>query len=278
MKPIFTLEDGTQVLEATGDASAFEYGGGVLYRTGKSCWWDFWDSPDKNYFIYRADASRDVLGRYDVDLEELSLASAGEIGTKDLLKLSAHANPRARLRALMLIRDSYGASMLDPDGPTEMTKFELAKRWGFLFGIAKETIAEISLEDYIIRENNERWESGRVDGYFLGRFKRYDHALAAVADNMKEVGLFTNLFHEHSVGDIELVQWDPEEHIGRRPRLRGKMPASQWKVAMRRYAAGRRIRKKKPRTITSIRRSEALRVSQKLRIEKARKIREFLQG
>lgn len=278
MKPIFTLEDGTQVLETTGDAEAFDYGGGVLYRAGKSCYWDFWDTPDKNYFVYRADASRHILDRYDVELDELHLASAGEISKKDLERLSSHANPRARLQILMLIKDSYGATTLDEEGPIEMTKFELACKWGFLFGVEKETIEEISKEDYLIREFSSLWECGRVDGHFLGRFKKYEHALAAVAEDMKKVGLYTNLFHEFSVGNIELVQWEPPSFVGRGCSVRGKMPTAQWKVAMRRYTTRKRIKKKKPRTITSIRRSEALRVSQKRRIEKARRIRDYLQG
>lgn len=276
MKPIFTFEDGTQVLETTGDAEALDYGGGVLYRAGKSCYWDFWDSPDKNYFVYRANASRHILDRYDVDIDEIYLASAGEISKKDLIKLSSHANPRARLQILMLIRESYGASTIDEDGPTEMTKFELACRWGFLFGVEKESIEEISQEDYLVREKSSMWECGRVDGHFLGRFKKYEHALAAVAEDMKKVGLYTNLFHEFSIGNVELVQWDPPSFIGRGGVIRGKMPTAQWKIAMRRYITRKKIKKKRPKTITSIRRNEALRVSQKLRIEKAKRIRDYL--
>lgn len=279
MKPIFTLEDGTQVLETTGDEDALQYGGGVLYRTpGNAVVWDFWDAPEKNFFVYRADVSRNVLERHNVDIQELCLGGAGEVNEKDLLRLSKSSDPRARLQLLDLIRDCYGASELDPSGPIELTKYDLAERWGFLFGVEKESVEEISLEDYMIREYQNRWECGRVDGEFLGRFRRYEYALAAVADDMKKLDLVTNLFHEHEPGKIELVQWNWEDHVGRRPILRGKMPTVQWKLAMRRYATGRRPGPRRKRLASRIRRNEAMRVNQRNRIEHARRIRDYLGG
>jgi hypothetical protein len=278
MKPIFTLEDGTEVLETTGDADAIRYGGGVLYRSpGDAVVWDFWDAPEKNFFVYKADASRHVLDHYEVDVEELVLCAAGEVTEKEILKLSASADPRRRLQVLALIRSGCGASELDPDGPVEMTKFDLVSRWGFLFGMEKDEIEEISQEDYMIREYGQRWECGRVDGLCLGRYTRYDDAIAAVANDMEKVGLITNLFHEHSPGEIELVQWIPEEHIGRGSVIRGKIPAAQWKLAMRRYKTAHKPRRRQ-RLATSIRRSESMRVGQRNRIERARKIREYLAG
>lgn len=277
MRPVFTLTDGTEVLETTGDAEAIRYGGGVLYRSpGHDVVWDFWDAPEKNFFIYSAAVPVGVLEHYDgVDIQELVLVAAGEVTEKEILVLSKSADPRARLQVVSLIRNAYGASHLDPEGPDEVTKFELASQWGFLFGVEKESVEEFSQEDYLIREHDNRWECGRIDGHFLGRFRQYKDALGAVADNMKKVGLFTNLFHEHEPGKIELIEWEPAEHIGRCPIIRGKMPSAQWKVAMRQYVTKRKPQRRK-RLATSIRRSEAMRVVQRKRIEKARSIRDYL--
>ena len=277
MKPIFTLEDGTQVLETTGDADALQYGGGVLFRApGDVVAWDFWDAPEKNFFVYSADAGRNILDRYDVDLQELCLASAGEINERELKKLANSMNPRARLQVLALIKDSYGASHLDPSGPIELTKYDLACKWGTLFGVQKENIEAVSLDDYIVRENNNNWECGRIDGKFLGRFSRYEYALAAVAEDMKNIGLNANLFHEYFPGQLELVQWDWQNHIGRLPIIRGKMPMAQWKIAMRRYNIGNRPLSKRKLLATRIRKNEAMRIEQKNRIERARRIRDYL--
>ena len=279
MKPIFTLEDGTQVLETTGDADAIQHGGGVLYRSpGDAVAWDFWDAPEKNFLVYRADASRNVLERHEaVDLQELVLCGAGEVTEKEILRLSKSADPRARLQVLALIRGGYGASELDLEGPAEMTKFSLVSRWGFLFGMERDEVHEVSQEDYMVRGYGDRWECGRIDGHCLGRYVRYEDALAAVADNMKKVELFTNLFHEHSPGKIEFVQWEPEDHIGSGTIVRGKIRTAQWKIAMRQYKPGRNTRRRK-RLATSIRRGESMRVKQRNRVERARKIRDHLAG
>lgn len=276
MKPIFTLTDGTEVLETTGDADAIRYGGGVLYRMpGHEVVWDFWNPPEKNFFIYSAKVPVSVLDFYEIDLRELVLAAAGEVTEKEIVKLSRSSDPRARLQVVDLIRIACGASHLDPDGPDEVTKFELVNQWGFLFGVEKETIDEVSQEDYVIRERENRWECGRIDGHCVGRFRQYEDALAAVAEDMNSVGFFTNVFHEHEPGKIELIEWDPQEHIGRRPIIRGKIPSAQWKVAMRQYAPRRRSPRRK-RLTKSIRRNEAMRVRQQKRIEKARDIRAYL--
>jgi len=279
MKPILTLEDGTQVLETTGDADALQYGGGVLYRSpGDGVAWDFWEAPEKNFLVYSADASKDILERHEVvDLHELVLYGAGEVTEKEILRLSKSEDPRARLQVLALIYGGYGASELDPRGPVEMTKFNLVMKWGFLFGMEKEGVEEVSQEDYMIRECGKRWECGRIDGHCLGRYVRYEDALAAVADNMKKVGLFTNLFHEHSPGKLELVQWNAEDHIGGGTIIRGKIRTAQWKIAMRQYKPGRNMRRRK-RLATSIRRAESTRVKQRNRIERAKKIRDYLAG
>ncbi len=277
MKPIFTLEDGTQVLETTGDADAIQYGGGVLYRSpGDVVAWDFWEAPEKNFLVYTADASGDVLGRHGgVDLQELVLCGAGEVTKKEILRLSKSEDPRERLQLLALIRGGFGASEIDPEGPAEVTKFHLVTRWGFLFGMERGEVHEVSEEDYMVREYGDRWECGRIDGHCLGRYVRYEDALSAVADNMKKVDLFTNLFHEHSPGKIEFVQWEPEDHIGGGTIVRGKIRTAQWKVAMRQYKPGRNTRRRK-RLATSIRRGESMRVKQRNRVEQARKIRDVL--
>jgi hypothetical protein len=277
MKPVFTLDDGTQVLETTGDSDALDYGGGVLYRApGNLVFWDFWDAPEKNYFVYRADVSAGVLDRYEVDLQEICLASAGELTEKDIVKLSEDEDPRARLQLVSLIRDAYGATHIDPSGPMEATKFDIAEQWGFLFGVEKDNVEEISPEDYIVKESDIRWESGRVDGKFLGRYSRYEEAISAVADDMDKIGLFTNLFHEHSPGKIELVQWDPSDYIGGAPVVRGKMPTVQWKIAMRKYNSGPRRSSRRKKSISKIRRSESMKVAQRGRIERAKRIRSYL--
>lgn len=279
MKPIFTLEDGTEVLETTGDAEALQYGGGVLYRApGNVVVWDFWEAPEKNFFVYTADATKGVLEHYNVNLDELFLASGGEINKKELMKLSVSPDPRARLQVLILIKESYGASHLDPLGPLELTKFDLACKWGALFGVQKESVEQIALNDYMIIEKNDYWECGRIDGTFLGRFKRYEYALASIADDMKITENNANLFHEHSPGQIELVQWDWENHTGRLPEIRRKMPMAQWKIAMRRYNMGHKPHSKRKRLASRIRRSEAMRIEQKNRLERARRIRDYLSG
>ncbi len=102
--------------------------------------------------------------------------------------------------------------------------------------------------------------------------------MAAVAYDMKNIDLCTNLFHEHEPGKIELVQWDWEDHVGRVPIVRGKMPTAQWKIAMRRYTTGRKPISKRKRLASRIRTSEAMRVNQRNRIEHARRIRDYLGG
>lgn len=248
-KPIITLDDGTEVIDTTGDTDAFKYGGGVLYRDArrKNYYWQFWNARErgqKNYLVYMAPVPENVLEFFDPDFQELCEIS--ELTRNEIKRMSRSKNVRERLRLIEEIREICGPSAVDPEnGAEELTPWELSARWGVLFGSSPETISQIDFEDYIIRENaNNEYECGCIDGTFLGRYEKYKHALCAIADRMHETGdLNVNVFHEHEIGQLELVHWDSASFVGKLASRRCKMSSTVWKVSIRHYTSAE-IRRK----------------------------------
>lgn len=284
-RPIITLEDGTEVLDTTGDLDAFAHGGGVLFRAPnrRGTFWTFWSARgfgEKNYRVFTAPIPPDVIEYFDPDLKELALVSGIDI--RDVRKLSSSKNPADRLQLVMAIRDCGGASRIDPShGPELVTAHDLSCRWGAVFGLDGGDIPMVDYEDFIIRETSlNDYECGSVDGKYLGRHKEYKYALCAVADCMKEWGRSSaNVFHEHERGSLELVAWDPETFIGKIPKRRGKLSKARWRNSMKQYVTSEIRRKgidKKAdaqRNVTRSRRRAQARVNQKDRIKRAKDIR-----
>lgn len=288
-RPIITLEDGTEVLETTGDVDAFEHGGGVLYRAPnrRGVFWTFWSARDlgeKNFRVFTAPVPPDVIEYFSPDIKELSLVSGFDI--RDIRRLSRSKDHSERLQLVAAIRDSSGASRIDPSHEPEiLTPWELSDRWGGVFGLPSGEVPMIELEDFIVRETpHGDYECGCVDGVYLGRHQEYKFALCAIADHMRQYGLErSNVFHEHEHGKLELVTWDPSTFVGKIPKRRGKLPEAKWRNAMKRYVTSEIRRKgidkqaKAQRDLTKERRRAKARIAQNDRIERARAMRRSME-
>ena len=284
-RPIITLEDGTEVLDTTGDVDAFEHGGGVLFRPPdrRGIFWCFWSARalgEKNFMVFTAPVPGDVLEYFDPDVKELSIVTG--MDPRDIKRLSRSKNYGERLEIVMAIRDCNGASRVDPSHePDIMSKYELSERWGPVFGVDTRDVPMIELLDFIICETvHGDYECGCVDGSYLGRHSEYKFALCAIADFMKRYDLGgSNVFHEHDHGQLELVIWEPETFVGKIPKRRGKLPEARWRNAMKRYVTSEIRRKgidrqtKTQRNVQRDRRRAAARIAQKDRVERARAMR-----
>lgn len=286
MRPILTLEDGTRVLDTTGDLDAFEYGGGVLYQEPRrrEAYWQFWgprDPGEKNYFVFTAPVPPNVIEVFEPDIRELCKFSELEI--QKVRRMSRSRDPKERLQVVSAMRDVYGPSSIDPNGsPEVITPWELAERWGNVFGKGLEEIPEVEYDDYIIRETQHgTWECGCVDGTYFGRFEKYKHCLCRIAEHMHEIGTTKpNVMHEHAKGKLELVVWDPADFLGKTfPRRRGKMPGPRWRAHVRIYATantraeGIAKRNSKQKSIMKKRKLAKQKLMQRDNIERARAMR-----
>ncbi len=288
-RPIITLEDGTEVLDTTGDVDAFEYGGGVLFRAPdrRGIFWSFWSGRDlgeKNYRVFTAPIPLDVIEFFEPDPNELSKIS--EIHIRDIRKMGRSKNPIERLQVVMAIRDCDGASRVDPAHEPEIVSlYELSARWGAVFGLETDKVSMIELEDFIIRETvHKDYECGCVDGTYLGRHTEYKHALCAIADFMKHYGLErSNVFHEHEQGQLELVVWELETFVDKIPKRRAKLPEARWRNAMKRYVTSEILRKgitkqtQGQRNVVKERRRASARIAQKDRVARARAMRRSME-
>lgn len=289
MRPIITLEDGTEVLDTTGDVDAFKYGGGVLFRTPKrkDLYWQFWSEREmgsKNFAVFTAPVPENVLDFYRPDINDL--CKYADIERQKIRRYARSKKPSDRLRIVMAIAEVYGPSRVDPDhDPEIMTKHDLALRWGSIFEDSVEEIPAIEGDDYIVRETKYGdYESGCVDGTYFGRFEDYKHALCAIANHIETVGSWdSNVMHEHEAGKLELVVWDPHDFMGKIKTRRGKLPVAAWRLAMKKYVNEENLsnairkRNKKRKSVAKKRRREAQRLSRQDRIDRARKIRRSME-
>ena len=284
-RPIITLEDGTEVLETTGDVDAFAHGGGVLFREPRrrDVFWTFWEERDpgeKNYLVFMAPLPHNVIEFFEPDLKEVAFVTGFEI--RDLRRMGRSKNPSERLQVLMALRDCYGPSSIDPSRDPELVpRHELARRWGDVFAAYPEDIPMVDYDDFIVRETSYGdYECGCIDGRYLGRHSKYKHALCAIADFMREKGLEgSNVYHEYEHGDLELVAWEPETFVGKIPKRRAKLPEARWRNSMSKYVTeeikrkGIESRTKNQRNIIKERKRKAARYSHENKIERARAMR-----
>lgn len=291
MKPILTLEDGTQVLETTGDQDAFDYGGGVIYLEpkGRYAYWQFWrarDPDQKNYEVWTAPIPRDVLAHFSgVDISELCIV--GDMDVKQVRKDSRSRNLRERAALVGVICDALGPSAVDPDGePDIISPFELKARWGPIFGADLDGVPQVDIEDYIIRDRSPSgFECGCVDGTYLGRYKKYEECLNVIAGHIANAhqDREPNVFHEHEPGALELIEWDRSRAKPAKPPTRCKFPMAPWRHAMRRYAAEtnklERARREKQRgdKVLRARQRAASIAEKKRRRDKVRNIRKNIE-
>jgi len=291
MKPILTLEDGTQVIETTGDQDAFEYGGGVVYvePKGRHAYWQFWrprEEGQKNYEVWTAPIPRDVLAHYkDVDVKEVVLV--GDISVKLIQQDSRSRNLRERARLVQMICDAMGPSAVDPDGePDVVAPFDLKARWGPVFGVMLDEVPRIDFEDYIIRDRKPAgYECGCVDGTYLGRYSRYEDCLNVIAGHIIDAhqDREPNVFHEHEAGALELIEWDRARAKPSKPPQRSKMPSGPWRNAMRQYATetnklerARREKRRGDKVIKARQRAASI-TDRKHRREKVKNIRKNIE-
>lgn len=290
MRPIITLKDGTEILETTGDLDAFKYGGGVLYKKNQEIYWQFWDQREqgeKNYFVFTCPVPDNVLKFYD--FAELNIVSkVAFMDKKDIKRLSRSKDPKERRLLVSFIKDTYGASSVDPDGANEvLTPWQLSNRWADVFGIEENEIVKAQLDDYIIREAKAglTYECGRVCGDFIGRFETYELALAAIYKWMsKNDGFSDNIFHEHEPGDLELVLWDPEDYKDIKIKTRRKVvPSVFWKNSMKRYVNDDMIRSKilarakSDKSVQKAQRRNQQRINRENRIERAKEFKKSME-
>lgn len=285
MRPIITLEDGTRVLETTGDLDAFEHGGGVLFQEPKrrETYWQFWgprEPGEKNYEVFTAPVPSNVIEIFEPDIRELCKYSELEIQT--VRRMSRSRDPKERLQVVVAMREVYGASSIDPNHePEVITPWELAERWGSVFGKDLGEVPEIEYDDYIVRETKSgQWECGCVDGTYFGRFDRYKYCLCAIAEHMREIGTMRpNVMHEHERGKLELIVWDPSEFLNKKLPRRGTMPGPRWRAHVRMYANARdraqgiAKRASRQKSIMKKRKRAKQRIRQNDLIERARAMR-----
>lgn len=284
-RPIITLEDGTEVLCTTGDSEALEYGGGVFFRTSdrRSFFWTFWaarDRGEKNYSVFTARVPDDVISYFDPDTDEIT--SVCGIKSRELKLLSKSRNPEDRLQVVMAIRDCCGSSRVDDNHePEVMSPWELTNKWGDVFGIPKGSVSMIDLEDFIIRETDDKqYECGTVDGQYLGKHRAYEEALTFIANHMQNYGMLrSNVFHEHDYGKLELLACDWDSYVKDIAQRKKKLSATRWRNHVSKYT---RTRNQKvcifePKDVIIRRRRAANRLAQKGRIERARSLRRSLE-
>jgi hypothetical protein len=288
-RPIIRLEDGTEVIETTGDVDALEHGGGVLYREsrGREFYWQFWrerEAGQKNFEIFTTPVPDDVIAYFDPDIKEL--CKYADLELRDVRRLSRSKSPVERLQVVVAICDVYGPSRVDPShDPEILDPFEMSVRWGDVFGVNSNEVFQADLEDFIVRETSfGDYECGCVDGTYLGRHKEYKHALCAIADFIRKFGMErSNLFHEHERGQLELVNWEPETFVGRVPKRRGKLAEAPWRNAMKRYASSDVQRKgidrraKAQKSVMKDRTRKAAQFARRDRLERAREFRRSLE-
>lgn len=215
MRAIASLNDGTDVLDYTGDLDSPNYGGGIVYKNRKtgSIFWSFWDereAGEKNFIVYTSRITRDPISSYCNDIAELSLVSG--LDKRELKKLSSSKKWKDRLDVLILIRESNGASFICDEEPAEITEKEFSSRWGKVFGINHEEIELFSIEDFLIIETQEGYEVGTFSEKWLGKFPTFAKCLFAAARDIDMYGRHhSRVFFEHEFGDLELVSWDKNE-------------------------------------------------------------------
>lgn len=284
-RPIITLEDGTEVLETTGDVDAFAHGGGVLFREPRrrDLFWTFWSERElgeKNFLVFTAPVPSNVIEFFEPDLSEVALVSG--ISIRDLRKLGRSKDPSERMQIMTALRDCYGPSAIDPARDPEMVSYhELASRWGEVFAEYPQDIPMVDYDDFIVRETRYGdYECGCVDGHYLGRHREYKHALCAIADHMHEKAVGNvNVFHEHAFGKLELVAWEPDTFVGKIPKRRSKLPQARWRNLMAKYATQEIERKgiirrtKRQKNIIKERQRKAARRGHERKIERARDMR-----
>lgn len=284
--PIITLGDGTEVLRTTGDVDALEHGGGVLFRPPdrRGFFWSFWEARElgqKNYHVFTAPVPDDVLEYFSPDVNEIS--KFADIDIRHVKRMGKSRDPRERLEIVIAIRDCCGSSRVDPSHEPEiLTPFEMADRWGTVFGRNPKKTPILEYEDFIVRETSYHdYECGCLDGRYLGRHTSYKHALCAVADFMKNYGMEnSNVFHEHEFMWLELVNWDPSTFVGKIPKRRGKIPETRWRAHVKRYVSSEIFRKgidkqaSKQIEIYKERKKAIAKLNQKKRIDHAREQRQ----
>lgn len=242
MRPILTLEDGTRVLDTTGDLDAFEHGGGVLFQEPRrhETYWQFWNAREegeKNYEVFTAPIPSNVIEVFEPDL--LELCKYSELEMQTVRRMSRSKDPKERLQVVIALREVYGASAIDPHHEPEIiTPWELAERWGNVFGKDLGEIPEVEYDDYLVRETaSGHWECGCIDGAYFGRFEKYKHCLCAIAEHMRDIGtMHPNVMHEHARGKLELIVWDPQDFLNKKIPRRGVVPGPRWRAHVRMYA------------------------------------------
>ncbi len=291
MRPILTLSDGIEVLDTTGDLDAFEYGGGVIYRTlQRDIYWQFWeprDSGAKNFFVFTAPVPEQVLKFYDFADVKI-LCTVGCMEGREIERISRSRDPKERASLVGIIKDAYGPSSVDPDETSEvLSPFDLAARWGDVYGKSTEEIPQANLDDYIVREQKmgDGYECGRVDGRYIGKFKSYGLSLAAVAHEMSRTEGFTcNVFHEHEAGKLEMVEWDAQEYLQISLPTRKRVVATAfWKNSMKKYIDDDKIkarirdRHKSQKGVMKARQRSQAKLNREKRIEQARNFRRSME-
>lgn len=279
-RPLIVLEDGVEVLGTTGDLDAFNYGGGVFFRTPnrKELYWQFWGEPEvgKNYRVYTAPIPDDMIDHFEITTQDLCMVSELEISTIRSMLRSKKLKDRFELIQMIL-------ELVGPSGMAEgeiVAPWQLVAQWGDVFGIDSGKYPELDFEDYIIRKKDEnKYETGTVDGLYLGKFKKKKELLAAIADHIEDQAAYdANVFYERKDGDLELILWEREEFIGKSKENRSKMVSGLWKRSVKKYIhkemykrdGARRL--KEAKDIMRHRRKVASRHSRKDRLERARAV------
>ena len=288
MKPIITLEDGTEIIETTGDVDAFEHGGGVLFREPrrKQCYWQFWrgrEEAEKNYTVFTAPIPEKVIEFFEADLKEL--AKYSDLEPQTIRRLSRSKDPKERLQVVVAMRDVHGPSAIDPgEEPEILTPRDLSERWGDVFGKDLGEIPEVDYEDYVIRDAPQGgYECGCIDATYLGRFEIYKHALCAIAEHMRDVGTDANVMYEHGPGQLELVIWDHTEFLDKDHEPIAKRNQVRWRTYVRQFTDEQRRaqtiakRNQRQKSIMKKRSRRKKKLAQKDRIARARTFRKSME-
>lgn len=138
------MEENVEVLGTTGDVSALDYGGGVVFRHPDGhIVWEFWDEAEEGppspiegdpnfedrytvYSVHLPDPGG-VMSYYDWgDWDDVAEAMGQDVD--EYREMDASGEPMAAVMLLENLRDMWGPANLDAY-PRQMKRHELAERW-----------------------------------------------------------------------------------------------------------------------------------------------------
>jgi hypothetical protein len=239
--------DGKKLIGVTGDDDPLLYGGGVIFRKGELDYWQFWDDrrTDKNYEVWTAKIPSRILKEYRANRYEL--AEAMGVAPEEVRSLASARDAGDRQRVLKAIIEMRGRTAVCPDGPEDLTTWELCQRWHPVLKVDPETVPRLDEDDYLIMGYEEVMGCGQVGGNFLGAYETLECCAAAIADDLEKTGMRHNVYVADG-GSLERLEWNRGRWVGQpKVEVRGAFAPAIWRYRLRPWF---RETRKKIRRIT----------------------------